>query len=218
MEWQTNQLITDALGDRTIAFVSAKAASHIGKMQGQVMKDTVNAALAQIHDESLAQSLDSASACKTYDMTARNDQAQSEVEHHAYPPNPLDRLDTYAKNSCDALDSLALFQLAIKIRRKNIGWQERRTDIHPRIFIHLSAEEAGTVGPFFTDDLGALRQRRIIDQQCAAFPAAKVFCLMEGLSRQRTERSKIFAFVFSKQSMRVIFDNFDSMRYAIAVI
>src|SRR5690606_30418916 len=55
VERQTHKLIGYFFSDRAIANLAAERMSHVGEMQRQIMKDTVNATLAQIHDEFLAQ-------------------------------------------------------------------------------------------------------------------------------------------------------------------
>src|SRR5574341_574295 len=102
------------------------------------------------------------------------------------------------------LDFLTLLKLAVEKRRQNIGWKVGGTEVHPGVFVHLAAEEAGAVGAFLADDLGALDKFRVIDNQRAAFPAGEVLGLMEGLGSHDAKGTQVFPFVSAKQAVSII--------------
>src|SRR5687768_1969267 len=66
------------------------------------------------------------------------------------------------------LNFLALLELSQQKGCQDIGWQIGGAYVHPGIFIHLPAEEAGAICPFLTDDLRPLHQGWIVDHQSAA--------------------------------------------------
>src|SRR5574341_2081787 len=102
------------------------------------------------------------------------------------------------------LDFLTLLKLAVEKRRQNIGWKVGGTEVHPGVFVHLAAEEAGAVGAFLADDLGALDKFPVIDNQRAAFSTGEVLSLMEGLGSHDAEGAQVFPSIFAKQAMSII--------------
>src|ERR1700734_3678542 len=52
------------------------------------------------------------------------------------------------------LNIFASFQLSTQERSQKIRGKEARTDVHPGIFVHLTAKETAAIGAFFAQDLG----------------------------------------------------------------
>ena len=50
---------------------------------------------------------------------------------------------------------------------------------HPRVLVDLAAEELAAVGALLPDDLGALDESRIVDEQRAALAGDDVLRLVE---------------------------------------
>src|ERR1700678_1187204 len=46
----------------------------------------------------------------------------------------------------------------------DLAWQIGGSDIDPSVLFHLSAKELAAIRALLTDDLGALDQRRVVDQ------------------------------------------------------
>src|SRR5207253_3721470 len=77
------------------------------------------------------------------------------------------------------VDRLRRFELRKEKRRRQFARQVRRSGIDPCVFIDLSAKKTAAIRSFFANDLGALDETRIIDQQRASFAGGHVFRLVE---------------------------------------
>src|SRR5262249_17411461 len=64
-------------------------------------------------------------------------------------------------------------------RRVQLTETVRRAEVDPRVLVDLAAKEAAPVGPFVTQDLGALRELRTIDEKRASFTGRDVLGLVE---------------------------------------
>ena len=62
---------------------------------------------------------------------------------------------------------------------RSVRWEDRKTCIHPGVFVDLSSEEFASVCPLFANNLGSLSIGRISDQQRAAFSHAQIFGFMK---------------------------------------
>ena len=82
-------------------------------------------------------------------------------------------------------DGVGFFHLRPQKGGDEFAGQIRRTDVHPGVFVHLAAEELAAVGALLADDLGASCQRRIVDQQRAAFAGDDVLGLVEAETAQQ---------------------------------
>ena len=76
-------------------------------------------------------------------------------------------------------DGRALFQLRKQVGGVELAGQERGTDIHPSVFIHLSPVEAAAVRTFFTDNLGAFHHVRVVENDRAALTHGVVLGFVE---------------------------------------
>src|SRR5574337_1723586 len=64
-----------------------------------------------------------------------------------------------------ARDGFDLLHLRPQKRRDDLPGQERRTDVDPGVLVDLTTKELTSVGALFADDLGALGEARVVDQQ-----------------------------------------------------
>src|SRR5258706_16071718 len=78
-------------------------------------------------------------------------------------------------------------KLTEKKRGQHIAHHVARTDVHPGVFVHLPAEKTATVRALLADDLRALDELRVVDQERAAFATGDVFCFVKTLSGHATE-------------------------------
>src|SRR5450830_1178052 len=107
------------------------------------------------------------------------------------------------------LDFGPSFKLGAKQSGHQFRGQIAGADIHPGVLIHLPAEESAAVGAFFADDFSPVIEDRVVDQQSAAFTGAHILGLVETLSGQSAEGAQVFALVFGKETMGVIFHDGD---------
>src|SRR6266850_3294978 len=77
------------------------------------------------------------------------------------------------------LNTLTGFKLSIKEGCENIRRQVTRSDVHPCVLVHLTAEETAAIGSLFANNLGTFDILRIVNQQGSAFTASEILCLME---------------------------------------
>ncbi len=96
------------------------------------------------------------------------------------------------------LDLISGLQLGIQKGRQDVGGQIARTNVHPGIFVHLTAEEAAAVGAFFTNDLSALDKARGVDQSRAALAAGEILGFVETLGGQAAEGAQVTALVLTE--------------------
>ena len=97
-------------------------------------------------------------------------------------------------------------------RREDVGRQIARADVDPGVLVDLAAEEPAAVGALLADDLGALDELRVVDEQRAALAAGEVLGLVEALRRQRAERAERPAAVAAEQAVRVVLDDREAVR------
>src|SRR5688572_30706200 len=109
------------------------------------------------------------------------------------------------------LHPLPLLELAVQERRKNVGYDVARPDIHPRILVNLPTEELTAVRPFLSQNLGPLDEGRVVDEQRTTLTAREVLRLMEALRRQGAERAERPATIAAKQSVRVVLNHRKAM-------
>ena len=162
------------------------------------MEHTLDAALAQVGDQSLAKverRHEHVEHVVSLFAVFRHVRKLHFVSHRPIfevfiveAPNPL----------AMGLDLFSVFQLGIQKRGQDIRRQVGGANVYPGVLVHLAAEEAAAIGAFLADDLGALDERRIVDQQCPSLAAREVLGFVEGLRRQRSKRSQVFALVFAK--------------------
>src|SRR3954469_19109959 len=86
-----------------------------------------------------------------------------------------------------ALDLFEFFELCEQKNRQQLAEDVAGADVNPCVFVHLAAEETTPVGALITDDLRALDERRIVEDECTTFAAADVFRFMKA---QRCHRSE----------------------------
>src|SRR6185312_5984384 len=106
-----------------------------------------------------------------------------------------------------SLDVAPALELRAQERRLQIGHQEARADVDPGVLVDLAAEEAAAVGPFFAEDLGALDERRIVDEQRAALAAGDVLGLVERLRGEGAEGAEPAAAPTAVEPVRVVLDD-----------
>ena len=96
-----------------------------------------------------------------------------------------------------AVISLGLLELRPQERRDDLARQIRRADVDPGVLVDLAAEELRAVGALLADDLGALDEARVVDQQRAALAGDDVLGLVEAERRRaapmRAERPALVA-------------------------
>ena len=97
------------------------------------------------------------------------------------------------------LDGLPCFQLGVEKGRQHVAHHITRADVHPGIFVHLSAKKPAAIGPFLANDLGALNQTRVVDEQRAAFAAGDVLGFMKTLGCQTAEGAQPAAAELAEQ-------------------
>src|SRR5207302_6900269 len=78
---------------------------------------------------------------------------------------------------------------------------------YPRVFVHLAAEEAGAVGSLLPDDLSALDESIVVNQQRPAFSARDVFCFVETLRCKAAKGTEELAAILAEKSMSVVLDH-----------
>src|SRR5437868_7508750 len=96
---------------------------------------------------------------------------------------------TFREISSMSGDPLMRFELCAEKSREHIREYVAGTHVDPRVLVHLSSNEPASIRSFFSYDLGALDVSRIVDQQCSAFAAGEILCLVKAQRCQRTERS-----------------------------
>src|SRR5687767_8646369 len=79
------------------------------------------------------------------------------------------------------LNLIPCLQLGKEKSRKNVGGQVTRAQIHPGIFINLTAEEATAIGSFLANDLCTLYMLRIVNKQRPTFATTEVLGFMKTL-------------------------------------
>src|ERR1700754_840942 len=93
------------------------------------------------------------------------------------------------------LDQLTGIQLFEQKCRQNPRGQIARADVAPSVLVDQAAVEARAIGAFFANDLGALGEALVIDQERAAFAAGEVLGLVEALRTEHADRAQKAAFV-----------------------
>src|SRR5207248_1724864 len=84
--------------------------------------------------------------------------------------------------------------------------QMARPDVDPGVLVHKPAKELAAVGALLADDLGALDQRGVVDQERAPLAAGDVLGLVEAESRQRAQRTQWAAAVGAEETVGVVLD------------
>ena len=105
------------------------------------------------------------------------------------------------------LNLFMFFQLRIQERSQYLGRQVTGADIDPAVFVYLSSEKPGAVGTFFSNDFCTLNQLGIVDQKSTTFTAVKVFGFVKTLRSQCTKGTEETSLIFSKQPMRIVFND-----------
>ena len=83
-----------------------------------------------------------------------------------------------------------LLHLRPKEGRDQLARKVGRADVHPRVLVDLAAEELAAVGALFADDLGALDEPRVVDQQRAALARDDVLRLVEATAAEVADRAE----------------------------
>src|SRR5262249_37206798 len=85
------------------------------------------------------------------------------------------------------LNRLPLLQLCVEESREDITHQIAGADVHPCVFVHLSAKEPAAIGSFLADDFRPPDQSGIVDQQRAALATTDVLRFVKTLCSQSSE-------------------------------
>lgn len=120
-------------------------------------------------------------------------------------PSPIEVVE-FVPPSCDLVH---LLQLAVQERTGNLARDIRRSDVNPRVFIHMTAEELPAVRSLVTNDFSAFQQAGIIHTESPALAAADVLCLVKAVSTKVTQRAQCPAVVKGIHSLSGILDNSD---------
>src|SRR5580765_7122859 len=105
------------------------------------------------------------------------------------------------------LDPVALLELRQQERGEELGGEVARSDVPPGVLVHLAAEEPRPVRSLLPDDLGALDQGGVVDEQRAPLPAGEVLRLVEALRGERAEGAQELPLVPAEEAVSVVFDD-----------
>ena len=72
------------------------------------------------------------------------------------------------------------------------------TDIHPRVFVDLTAKKTTAVRTLLADDFSSFNISRIIDEQGAPFTTTEVFCFVKALRGECAKGTQIATPIFAK--------------------
>ena len=98
-------------------------------------------------------------------------------------------------------------ELTKQERRQELRWQIARSEIHPGVLVHLAAEELTAIGALLAQDLGALREMWIVQDQGPALAAADVLRFVKTQRRHRAERTQGAPAPGSEEPVRVVLDD-----------
>src|SRR5438046_5581313 len=88
---------------------------------------------------------------------------------------------------------------------QNIRHQERRSDIHPRVFVHLAPKEAASIGPLLANNFRPFCELPLVENNRSAFPANKVLRFVKAVGPDVTQRAQKSPLVFYIASLRRTF-------------
>ena len=108
-------------------------------------------------------------------------------------------------------DALGLLELRGEERGDDLARQVRRADVDPGVLVDLAAEELRAVGALLADDLGALDEARVVDEQRAALAGDDVLGLVEAQRAERADRAERLAAVGRQDALRGILDDRESV-------
>ena len=74
------------------------------------------------------------------------------------------------------------------------------------VLVHLTTEEAAAVRTFLADDLCALFELRVVDEQCSTFTRNDVLRFVEALRGEVAERPQRLPMEGAEEPVRVVFD------------
>jgi hypothetical protein len=164
VEGQAEQAVAEVFGDRAVAVPAAESAPHLGEVQRQVVKHGQDAAPLEMIDQ----------------RTALRQRRQQQVVHvvglpavrghdrrpHARARAPVAQLGVVElpQRSALALDRVAGFELGTEKRRQDVGHDVARSDVDPRVLVHLAAEHGAAVGAFFSNDFRSVDMPWLVEQ------------------------------------------------------
>src|ERR1019366_10394025 len=120
---------------------------------------------------------------------------------HAVRRTPTGEFRMVALPDAAALDLNAIpyLELCKEECGQHVAHDIAGADIHPRIFVHLTAKKSRPVGALLTDDLGTLDELVVVDEQRATLATGDVFGFVKTLGRQRAKSPQPTALVFSEK-------------------
>ena len=125
-------------------------------------------------------------------------------------PRALERLEGGVVGVPDrhprGVDLRDALELGGEQRRADVGEQKRRAEVDPRVVIDVAAREAAAVGPLLLEDLRALDERLVVDEQRAALAAGDVLRLVEGERPEGADRPQRPAAVGGVDALRGVLD------------
>ncbi len=124
-----------------------------------------------------------------------------------FSPTPEIFIIVFPNFPASRLDTLPILELRQEKTSQHVRRKVTRSNLHPAVFIHQAAEKFAAIRPLFPDDLRVFDQVRIIDKQRTALSAGDVLGFVETLRREFSEGAQVFAFVFAKQSVGVVFND-----------
>ena len=105
------------------------------------------------------------------------------------------------------LNFIFRFELSEQECCKQIGEKVTRPDVHPCIFIDLTAEETAPVRPLLPDDFRPVDILWFVDDEGASLSAHEILRFVKALHGQIAESPQKFSSVFSEEAVGVVLND-----------
>ncbi len=156
-KWKTQEAIRQIFRDRTIALTSAKAQTHRGQMQRQIVKHGQNSKTSEVRDQCLPALKGRHDHVKHVVTLFAFGRARSGGERRWLRPMKPARERRFPRFDAASTESGRDVQAAHGERPPaRSDRQIARADIDPGVFVDFTAEKSAPVRSLFPKDLGSL--------------------------------------------------------------
>src|SRR5579872_4103366 len=115
------------------------------------------------------------------------------------------------KDSPSPHDVPEIFQFGPEKSGGQFTRQERRSQIHPGVLIHLAFQKSAAISSLVPDDLGPFHQSLVVDQECPALAGDEVCRFVEAKGAQVPQASQGFSLILGANALGRVLNDQEAM-------